>query len=230
MTTSIVEPSPSMPDDRLAGLSPLLVDLRDRPCLVVGGGGVAARRAESLVEAGARVSVVAPRLEAALRALVDDGRVGVWRDRDYAPGDADGQLLVVAATDDPQVNRRVGDDARAAGALVNRADEPAAGDVVMPAVVRRGDLVLAVSTGGASPTLAAHVRRELERDFGPEWGGLTSLLGEHRAQLAAAADTPEGRRRVVAEMIGAGVLDHLARGDVAGARILVGRMLSEERS
>ncbi len=229
MTASLVDSAPAVLADQHTGLAPLMLDLRGRACLVVGGGTVAARRVQALVDAGARVSVVAPDLGEGLRRLVDAGHLSEWRPRPYEAGDVRGHLLVVAATDDPEVNRRIGADARAGGALVNRIDDAASGDVVVPAVVRRGDLVIAVSTGGANPTLAAHVRREIERSFGPEWGALTALLGEFRPRLATAAGTPDGRRRAVCAIIDAGVLDHLARGDTDGARMLVRRILEEER-
>ena len=185
---------------------PILVDLAARSVVVVGGGAVAERRALGLLAAGADVRVVSPRLSARLDALAARGELTVER-RPYRTGDLAGAFLAVAATDDPEVNGRVAADGRAAGVPVNRADRPDGGDVTVPAVLRRGDLTVAVATSGRAPGLAGALRRRLEGDFGPEWGELVELLAADRAALPPASD-----RAAWEELLAPEVLDAVRRG------------------
>ena len=139
--------------------------------MVVGGGAVAARKARTLHEAGAEVVVVSPEVHPALR----DMGVEV-HERPYEPGDLEGADLAFAATDRREVNAAVAREAHARGVRVNVADRPAEGDFAVPSTLRRGGLQVAVSTGGASPTLARRIRGELEEVFGPEWAGVVGEL------------------------------------------------------
>src|SRR6266540_1508459 len=159
---------------------PILVDLAARPVVVVGGGAVAERRALGLLAAGADLRVVSPRVGEGIDALAARGELTVER-RPYRTGDLAGAVLAVAATDDPEVNRRVAADGRAAGVPVNRVDHPDGGDVTVPAVLRRGDLTVAVATSGRTPGLAGALRRRLESDLGPEWAELVDLLAADQA-------------------------------------------------
>lgn len=164
-----------------------LLNVSDRLAVVIGGGGVAARKVQGLHAAGARVRVVAPDLVPPLAARAHRGEVQWWQRR-WQAGDCGGAAVVVAATANAAVNRQVAAEAHALGVLVNVVDEPAEGSFLVPAVVRRGDLVLAVGTGGRAPGLAGAVRRRLERQYGPEWGALTSALGDLRGELPRASD------------------------------------------
>lgn len=162
----------------------LLVD--GRRCLVVGGGRIAARKAAGLLASGARVRVVAPEVTAAVRDL------GVAVDeRPYRRGDAAGHWLVVTATGDPELNAVVAADAADAGVWVNAADDPPACSFTLPAVLRRGTVSVAVSTGGRSPALAAALRDHLAVAVGPEWGTLAELLGAARERIHAAGRSTE---------------------------------------
>ena len=143
------------------------LDVRDRPALVVGAGAIAARKIAALLDAGARVTVIAPRVGEAVRALEQNAQVRVER-RPYAAGDARGAFVVIGATDDEAVNRVVSEDAAAAGALVNIVDRPALCSFTVPAVVRRGALTIGVATDGTCPSFASAVRASLERAYGPE--------------------------------------------------------------
>ncbi|MDA3005179.1 MAG: bifunctional precorrin-2 dehydrogenase/sirohydrochlorin ferrochelatase, partial [Actinomycetota bacterium] len=161
-------------------LYPVFLDLTDRPVVVVGGGAVATERAAKLAAHGARVLLVSPQITPALAEMVADGRVTLHRARAYEPGDLDGAVLVVAATSDRQVNQQVRDHALAAGAQVNVADDPAGSTAVIPALMRQGDLAVAITTGGASPVVSRRIREDLEQRFGPGWAGLLALLAETR--------------------------------------------------
>jgi precorrin-2 dehydrogenase / sirohydrochlorin ferrochelatase len=139
--------------------------------VVVGGGAVAARKAHKLLEVGAEVVVVSPEV---LPELVD---VSVEvHERPYEYGDLEGADLVFAATDSREVNAAVAREAKARGVRSNVADRPSEGDFAVPSTLRRGGLQVAVSTGGASPTLARRIRNELEEVFGPEWAGVVEEL------------------------------------------------------
>jgi siroheme synthase-like protein len=132
---------------------PVVLDLTDVPVLLVGGGNIASRKADGLLQAGARVTVVAPTVLPGLAATAAE-----VRRRGYAATDLDGHQLVMTATDDPAVNAQVADDARARGLWVNSADDPANCSFILPAVTRRGSVVVAVGTDGSSPALARHLR------------------------------------------------------------------------
>ena len=164
---------------------PVALDLRDRPCLVVGGGPVAEAKVEGLLDAGARVTVVSPALTERLVSWATEGRIA-HRRHEYGESDLEGQHLVFAATDRRDVTEAVAADARRRGVWVNAADDPAYCDFLLPSVLRRGRLQVAVSTGGASPALAARVRRDLESYFTPEYEDLVELAAEVRRELRAA--------------------------------------------
>ncbi len=156
-----------------------------RSCLVVGGGRVALDKVEGLLEAEAEVTVVAPEAVPELDVLGEHDRVRLER-RPYRSGEAAEHRLVIVATDDPAVNAQVSSDAEAAGVWVNAADDVANCTFTLPARVRRGDLLVTVSTGGRSPALASWTRRRLEAEFGPEWATVLDLLAEARDDLRAA--------------------------------------------
>ena len=147
------------------GYIPIFLDVTGRECVVVGGGEVAARKVEALLEAGARVTVVSPRLSPPLKALVARGLV-THIAREYERGDIRGCVLVYAATDDPKLHRELAAEARALGIPINVVDVPELCTFISPAVVNRGELQIAISTGGASPAFAARLRRALEDQFG----------------------------------------------------------------
>ena len=168
---------------------PVALDLRNRPCLVVGGGSVAEAKVDGLLASEARVTVVSPELTAGLAAWACEGRIA-HRPREYHAEDLDGQQLVFAATDRRAVTEVVTADARRRGVWVNAADDPAFCDFLLPAVLRRGRLTVAVSTGGASPALASRVRNDLEAHLPPEYEELVELAAEVRAECRARAFRP----------------------------------------
>lgn len=190
---------------------PALLDVSGWDCVVVGAGRVAGDRAVRLAGAGARVRLIAPHLGAAAGTAVADGRVR-HEARGYRDGDLDGCRLVVVATDDPDVNAAVAREAARRGVLCNAAGGHDAGDVIVPAVVRRGDLTIAVSTGGASPTLAAVVRERIEGTFGPEWAEMLALFARLRDDLRSRHPDPAGRAARVRAVLESDVGEILARG------------------
>jgi siroheme synthase-like protein len=174
-------------------LYPAAMVVAGRPCLVVGGGRVAARKIRSLLECGAVVTVVAPEVDGAVRSLArNEGRTPLEiQERPYRAGEAAGYRLVVTATGNAQVDRAVHRDADAAGVWVNSADDARNCTFVLPAVHRDGPLTVAVSTGGASPALATWLRRRIAECLGPGLGDLAILLEEARAAIHRRGATTE---------------------------------------
>jgi precorrin-2 dehydrogenase/sirohydrochlorin ferrochelatase len=175
---------------------PIFLGLSGRRVLVVGGGKVALRKAEALARAGAEVRVVAPELAAEFRR--DDRFECIGEP--YAARHMQGMFLAVAATDDEAVNAHVAADARAAGVLVNVVDRPALCDFIVPSVVDRGRLLIAISTGGAAPSLARKTRERFQKEFGPEYAILLDALAEVRYRYKS-ADLPESTRRKLFERL-----------------------------
>jgi siroheme synthase-like protein len=198
-------------------LYPVFLDLAGRRCLVVGGGEVGADKAERLLDHGASVRLVSPTLVPRLAALAAAGALE-HRGREYREEDLDGCALAIAATGVAGADAAVARDAGSRGVPVSVAGDPALGSFIGASSVRRGDLTIAVSTGGATPGLARHLRADLEQRYGPEWGELTALLGELRPELLAAVPGQGDRRRAVARVMATDVLERLAAGDGAGAR------------
>lgn len=184
------------------GLFPVMLNLDGRLCVIAGGGRVAERRAGALLEAGARVRIISPEATATIR---DWARNGVVEHaaREYAAGDLDDPsiALVFAATDRPDVNRRIAEDARRRGLWVNTADEGRRSDFLVPAVVRRGPLVFAVSASGESPLLAAALKSELESAYGEEYAPYVQFLGEMRDMLRERRLDPARRETLLRELL-----------------------------
>jgi len=194
----------------MAAYYPAFLDVRGRRCLVVGGGGVAERKVTGLLDAGARVRVVSPTLTSALAGLAAAGIVE-HRARRFRRHDAQGCALVVAATGAPTVDGAVAAAARRTRALVNVVDRPAACDFILPSVLRRGDLQIAVSTGGKSPALAREIRRRLEAEIGDDYEALVARVGEARARLRARGLAPAARMRAADRLAVAALAAHHRR-------------------
>jgi siroheme synthase-like protein len=180
------------------GYYPVFLEMKGRPCVVVGGGAVAERKVEGLLAAGARVTVVSPELTTSLAALKGEGRLQHVA-RQYRDGDLEGYELAVVATDDGSVNAGVAREGRERGVWVNAVDDPPNCDFILPSVIRRGDVVIAVSTGGASPALARRLREELEAFLEEENAPLAELLQDVRQELRArgiAVDTETWQRAI----------------------------------
>lgn len=177
---------------------PVSLLLSDRLCVVVGAGAVAARKVEGLLDAGARVRVVAPRIDPAISQL-QDGRVECVC-ADYDASQLEGARVVIAATDLRDVNERVLRDARERGCLVNVVDDPELCDFIVPAITRRGELSIAIQTGGASPALARNLRRKIEAALPERIGEYVEAVGRLRGEVMR--DVPDdGRRREVLEFL-----------------------------
>jgi precorrin-2 dehydrogenase/sirohydrochlorin ferrochelatase len=180
----------------MATLFPMFVKLTGRKCLVVGGGPIAEDKVEGLLGSGATVVVVAPEVTKKIVGWNGEGRL-TWRARNFQPSDLDGAFLVVAATGAASVSESVFREAEGRGILCNAVDEPERCHFYYPAIVRRGPLQIAISTGGLSPALAARLRAELEEQFGPEYERWLDKLGAMRRALLAKRIDPQKRTQVL---------------------------------
>jgi precorrin-2 dehydrogenase / sirohydrochlorin ferrochelatase len=182
--------------DQSPSLFPMFVKLEGRKCLVVGAGRIAESKIPGLLEAGAKVRVVAPDAISAVAEWARAGRI-TWDRRSFFSADLDAVFLVIAATSLPDLNATVFREAQQRNILCNAVDDPAHCDFYYPAVVRRGALQLAISTAGLSPALAHRIRRELEERFGPEYAAWLEQLGEAREDLFSRDIDPEWRRQLL---------------------------------
>jgi siroheme synthase-like protein len=197
---------------------PIYLEMAGRRCLVVGGGEVAERKVASLLEAGAKVAAISPEATDNLLRWSMENRIEFIARR-YQAGDLADYDLVFVATDEPDVTTQVSNEGHRLGVWVNAADDPAHCDFILPSVLRRGDLTVAVSSGGRSPALARVIREELELYFTEEYALLAQLAAEVRGELRARAITApiETWRRALSGE----VRQLLMRGDLARAKTLL---------
>ncbi len=180
-------------------LFPIFLKLQDRSCLVVGAGEIAESKIQSLLAAGAHVTVVSPEAKTGLRDLADAG-LFTWHRREYAVSDLAGMFLVVAATDSLDVNAAVYRDAVECNILCNAVDDPPNCDFYFPSVVKRGRLQIAISTAGESPALAQRLRKEIDEQLPHDLGPWLDDLGELRREVLAAIPAGESRKLLLHEL------------------------------
>lgn len=197
---------------------PVFLDVKDRPCLVVGGGAIGLEKAKGLVEAGAKVKLISPEVCEELAELARAGRLE-WHARPFQDSDLHGQFLVFGATDDNDLNRNVSQAAEALGKLANAVDDPAFCNFILAALVTDGPMTVAVSSAGCSPALAQRIRTRVANEiFEPGIGQLAELLGEARPQAKACIDSYRDRKTYWEAVI-AGTTPQLVRdGDLSGAK------------
>ena len=161
---------------------PAFLDLNEKLCVVIGGGDVAERKVNGLLGCGARVTVVSPTMTLGLESLVEDRRVN-WKSRGYRTGDLKGSFLAIAATDQEDANQSVAEEASGLGILLNVADVPSLCNFIAPSVIQRGEVTVAISTGGASPALARKLRQTLESSELLAYAELATILTQARNEM-----------------------------------------------
>jgi precorrin-2 dehydrogenase/sirohydrochlorin ferrochelatase len=179
-----------------ATLFPMFLKLEGRNCLVLGAGSVGEQKIRSLLDCGAHIRVVAPAASATVREWADRGTL-TWIERPFESADLDGAYIVIAATSNVEVNHRIYREAQMRGILCNVVDDPPHCDFYYPAIVRRGQLQIAISTAGLSPALAQRIRKQLEEEFPPAYASWLEQLGSRREALFAAGGDPEERRQLL---------------------------------
>lgn len=185
---------------------PVSLDIKNRKCLVVGGGGVGTRKVVTLLDCGAKVTVVSPNVSNQLLKLANKGSI-VLKKRPYLEVDLDGMFLVIGTTDDEELNRQISIDAEKLNMLCNIADRPEVCNFILPAIVNREDLTISISTSGKSPALAKRLRIELEEQFGNEYAELLRLMGAIREKLLSQKHEPEAHKHLFEQLISRGLLD-----------------------
>jgi precorrin-2 dehydrogenase/sirohydrochlorin ferrochelatase len=192
---------------------PIYVDIKNRPCKVIGGGNVAERKVETLLSCSANVTVVSPASTALIQKWAVEGKITLLS-RPYQDGDLDDTFLTVSATDDMAVNEAVAAEANRRQILLNVVDIPHLCNFIVPAVVERGPLVIAVSTGGASPAMAKKISQDLEAAFGPEYAIFLRMLGAMREKVKTHFATQAERQKYWEMMIESDILTLIADGRI----------------
>lgn len=191
---------------------PVCLDVKDRHCLVVGGGRVGTRKVNTLLRCGARVTVISPETTDPLDQLAVRDAI-VLKKRAYRSSDLDDIFLVIGATDDEALNQRIHQDAEQRQRLCNIADQPRRCNFILPSIIHQGDLMIAISTSGRSPAFAKHLRRQLQDQFGPEYGRLLDLMGAVREKVLAEAHAPEAHKPLFEKLIESGLLEMIQTDD-----------------
>ena len=205
---------------------PIFLELKEKTALVVGGGRVAQRKIETMLEHGAVIYIVSKRLTDKLKKLVQTGvihHVGA----EFTDEQLEKAFLVIAATDDKELNHKISQKAQARGLLVNAVDQPSDCNFIVPSIVRRGDLLIAISTSGKSPALAKSIREMLEAQFGSEYGAFLALMGRLRKQILAKGFCQSENSRIFNEVINADLLESLAKNDLESVKIRLRDLLPE---
>ena len=190
---------------------PIFLDIKDRPVVVVGGGRVGERKVSSLLKAGAKVKVISPHLTKNLKRLAERGRITPI-EREYKRGDLKGTFLAIAATADCETNQQVFEEGIRRRIPVNVVDSPAQCSFIVPSIISRGDLTLAISTGGKSPALAKKIRKELQNSFGPEYARLLKLLGAVRRKLLQEGSPSDINKMKLTKLIESPILPLMREG------------------
>lgn len=207
---------------------PIFVNLENKPCLVVGAGGVGKRKATSLVEAGASpVTIIDTQpMSMDMQPILESGKV-MFECREFRDVDLDGQFLVIACTSSENVNSQIAEGCAKRGILCNIADQPEAGSFIVPSSVHRGDLTLAVSTSGKSPAMTKLIRRELQEQFGEEYAALLYIMGEIRPLMLSLELKTEDNTAVFRALAGSSLLDSLKERNLDAAREILKESLPQ---
>ena len=190
---------------------PIFIDIEDRSVLIVGGGEVCTRKAETMLKYGARVTVVSPQFTDELQQWADAGQLRLRR-KLYEESDLEGAHIVIASTDDQSANERVAADCRAHRIPVNVVDVTPLCEFIVPAIVDKGSVHVAISTGGKSPALARTLKEDLQRMIGPEYAEVNDILGALREGAKSVLETDVDRKHFFDRILARGILDMLREG------------------
>lgn len=192
---------------------PVCLDVNHQPVLVVGGGDVGTRKVLTLLECGASVTLVSPDATPKLKRLSDTREIE-WKPRKYRDSDLIGVFLVIGAASDESVNQRISNRALQLNLLCNIADRPEACNFILPSIVNRGDLIIAISTSGASPAYAKQLRKEFEHQFGDEYAEFLTLMGAVRQKLLSTAHAPETHKPLFESLVQNNLIDRIRSKDL----------------
>jgi len=205
---------------------PVNLNIRNRRCLVVGGGSVGTRKVKTLLDCGAVVTVVSPDLSEELQTL-SKSKTLFLKNRTFRSSDLDGNFLVICATSDQKLNIRISSEAEQRNMLCNVADVPEACNFILPAIVERGDLIISISTSGSSPAFAKTLRKELEGRFGEEYKLFLMLMGAIRKKLLDDDHEPEAHKALFEKLINGGMVNMIRDNNREGIQALLLKTLGE---
>ena len=208
---------------------PIFLKVENRTCLVVGGGEVGARKVKTLLSCGASVAVVSPELVEWLEEKVQEDVVTLVG-KAYEENQLEGCFLVVAATDDLELNRRIAGDAERRGLLCNVVDYPQEGNFILPALIQRGALAVAISTSGKSPALAHQIREDLEQRFGVEYADFLEIMGAVRNRLLRESPDSRANKEKFDGLVKSELLELVRRRDVAAVDSILQKVLGSDYS
>ena len=203
---------------------PVFLDLRDLPCLVIGGGQVGERKVKTLQSCAAKVFLISRELTPYLEEEIRHGRIKLLAQA-YQAEHLPGKFLVIGATDDPNLNGKIGREARDRGILCNIVDKPQECNFILPSLVSRGDLTIAVSTSGKSPALAKKIRQDLEKVFPEIYGLYLELLGQIRNEILARNLSQQENQKIFQTLVNSPVLSWLETGNFEALYDLMDQLL-----
>jgi len=206
---------------------PIFIDLNNQNVIVVGGGEVAERKIRNFLIYGCKIYISSPHLTPHLKQLVAKKKIH------HIPFESldtylDDTFMVIAATDDPEVNSQIASQAKKHGLLINTVDQPKDCNFIMPSIVKRGDLQIAISTAGKSPALAKKIRKEMDSTFGPEYDSLIELLGLIRIKLLSQDQSSSKNKIIFQKLVDSDLLELIKNENLDGVRIALKSILGEE--
>ncbi|MDH3873054.1 MAG: bifunctional precorrin-2 dehydrogenase/sirohydrochlorin ferrochelatase [Desulfobacteraceae bacterium] len=205
---------------------PVYLDIKDRDCLVIGGGSVGTRKILTLLSCGANVTVVSTAATEKLHQLSNNGVIKL-KERPFQTTDLDDRFLVIGATNNQELNFNIHAEAERRGLLCNIADRPKVCNFILPSIVNRGDLIIAISTSGKSPAFAKKLRKHLEKEFGDEYAELLKLMGAIRKKLLSQDHEPEAHKHLFEQLIERNLVQMLKEGDTESINSLLLEVLGE---
>ena len=208
---------------------PISIRLEGMKVVVVGGGVVAQRKIDTLLAYDADVHVISRKLTPKLSKHLEEKRIKI-SGHEFEESHLDGAFVVIAATDDPLLNRQVSEKASARGLLINAVDQPADCSFIVPSILRRGDLLVAVSTSGKSPAFAKKVREELEKQFGDEYGSFLVLMGHLREEILEKKLSQKENKQIFQQLVNSRILDAMAEKDWNGVATILNRIMDTQKS
>ncbi len=207
---------------------PIFLDIKNKDCLVIGGGSVGARKAVTLEKCGARVKVISDRFSPKFDGLKTKS-ISLEKKK-YEKKDVKGMFFVFAATDNANLNRQIKKDASKFNILCNVADAPSQSDFLLPSIVERGDLIVAVSTSGSSPAMAKRIRQDLDHQFGPEYAQFLTVMGNIRKKLLSSGHAPDENKAIFNALIEKGVLELIKENDEKNINSILYEVLGRKYS
>jgi precorrin-2 dehydrogenase/sirohydrochlorin ferrochelatase len=205
---------------------PIFLDLKGKEILVVGGGQVAERKIKALLDCGAEIKIVSSKITDSLNKVVEDYGLRYFKE-EFRENYLEGVFLVIAATDDRDLNHKISKIAKKKGLLINAVDQPPDCNFIVPSIVKKGDLQIAISTSGKSPALAQKLRKQIDKQFGNEYKYFLVLMGCLRKEILAKGLSQKENRRIFHEIVESDILDALAREDLEQVESTLGRSLPD---